>query len=235
MTDWTTVAVAGVSGLTGIVAALGAIAMRERYARRANLRQVRLAAYTRFIAASESLSLRAIAFREDKSPQSAIRDTLQSQRVFVVMLGLLVWPYVRRYLSSREIIALGRTLPMPIVEPATVSPSDLMDSLDELQQARVELRFVAGPEAMAAAAAVFDAAAEFVGAATVRIPSWRQRAGWDSLMAKQDSVQQAHDRFMKVANDEALIERRRPRKGATERLESDPATQPCDTGTELGQ
>lgn len=199
MSNWLPVLVASLIAAT---AAILANFLKEVWDEQGRRRERRRQAYLRLAAASEVIAMRSAVFNSTRTPRSAFGESLGDMRKFVLALGLI--GLARRRLNSESLQLLVSAVPTPQGSGLPVSQSALVEAMDDLIRARVEVSLFGTPEAIAAASELLDCSRAFLSAVeTAAQFSWPIR--WSLKHAgdiERDAMLQAHERFVDVTRAE---------------------------------
>jgi hypothetical protein len=204
VTEWPTVAIAGISVVGAGGSALGAVWFKEHFdRRRAQQRELR-EAYARLVLAVESLSLRVTNNKIAKHPKIVATQSLVSSAKFMMLLTALVLPSFRRRFSTAEVALLAGNLIMPAVPVSDVSPTDLLSAFDAVQAAAVTVELVGSEKVRRLADKMMDATRELVRFTTTSPTMWG-RPRLSDLEARTAEMRDTRTRYKRGLNIAAAL------------------------------
>jgi hypothetical protein len=193
MSDWRIILIVSAAP---IISAFGAIWMKAGIDRRDRKSERRAAAYERLAAASEIMAMRSAAYNTMRGPRHAAGAALNNVTKFVMVMLLSILRPLRK--DPQTLQMLVDSLPTPVEPEEIMTGSELLNAMDELIRARVEVHLVGSEEAIDAADVLLDRSREFLEATEKHQMSFR---GWSAKPGggpERENMLDAHRKFVNV-------------------------------------
>lgn len=146
MSDWPTILIVSVAP---IVSAFGAIGIKEHVDRGTRFEERQWSAYQKLATASEVIAVRSAVFNSQRGLRHVAAATLNTVAKLVVVMLLSMLRPLRK---DREWLRmLVDSLPNPVAPRPVMEASELLEAIDDLIRARVEVRLVGSSDAIEAA------------------------------------------------------------------------------------
>jgi hypothetical protein len=189
------------ASLVSVVGALGALWLKEHLDRSSAVNTRRLEAYLRLAASSEVIALRSSVYNSSRSPVPVLGETLNGLMKFCLLMVMWAFPPMRRAdagfrQSLMDSIPTSRDLDPPM------AASHLVDAMDELVHARVEVYLVGSPAVIAAADELLDASRNFMTVVENKSMWTSKSKAAIQIEAERERMLTAHRAFLAITRSE---------------------------------